>query len=125
MSRKLENATRLIRCRSFDGFGEGADLRDEMIDLGAGGAGVGLAFREAGFEFGRGHAEAAIGGETGDEVIAIAFPGAVGAGGGDGVLLDHFVGGLAADPVDREQAGAHFGGVTGQQLLQRSIELID
>ena len=68
-----------------------------MIDLGAGGTGVGLAFGEAGFEFGGAHAEAAVGDEAGDEVVALALPGTVGAGGGDGVFLDHFVRGLASD----------------------------
>ena len=70
-----------------------------MIDLQLDGAGVGFAFGEAGLEFFGAHAESAVVGEAINEVVAGALAGTVGAGGGDGVLFDDFVGGLASDPA--------------------------
>lgn len=75
----------------------GGDEALEVGDLVGGGAGVVLARFEDGGEGGFVEGEAVVSTEAGDEVVFHHFAGAEVVDGGDGVLLDNLVSGLAAD----------------------------
>lgn len=76
--------------------GEDADSGDEGIDLFGGVAGVAAVGGEEVGEVGGGEAEAGVGGEAGEEVVLTDLAGTQVFDGGDGVLFDGFVRGLAA-----------------------------